>query len=222
MKKVLIGLLAVLAVLSCKKGPEPFRTGDLVFVGLPQESTASQVTMEGAIAAATHDGSHLNLIHVAILEVDSQDSLWIIDVTLTHGVKRSPLKSFFKEFTRRNGSLPEMLVMRLKDPSHAAEYVENAKAFTGQPYDYSFLPDNGAMYCSELIYESYVKPDGTHIFECYPMNFKNDEGEFSPYWIRLFDRIQTPIPQGVTGTNPQNMYKSDALRPVNNSLTEQI
>ena len=221
MKKSIIALCAVFMAVCCSQpGPEPFQTGDLVFVGLPPESTSGQDTMQGAIAAATHDGNQLNLIHVAILEVDDKDSLWVIDVTLTHPVKRDSLGGFLKEFTRRDGTLPEMLVMRLKDPSHAKEHVERVKSFIGQPYDYAFQPDNGAMYCSELVYYSYLKPDGTPIFDCYPMNFKNDDGEFPPYWVRLFERIHTPIPQDVMGTNPQAMYKSEALRPVNHTLVK--
>ena len=213
-------LSVLLLLISCRQHPtlEPFRSGDLVFVGLPQEATSGQDTMDGAIAAATGDGNRLNLIHVAILEVDEADSLWIIDVTLKHEVKRDSLKNLFRDFTRHDGSLPEMLVMRLKDTTGVSGYLQKAKSFIGQPYDYEFMPDNGAMYCSELVYESYVRADGTHIFPAAPMNFKNAEGEFAPYWVRLFDRLQLPIPQDVMGTNPQAMYNSEALRPVRNSL----
>ena len=111
-----------------------------------------------------------------------------------------------------------MLVMRLIDTTGVAGFVEKAKTFIGQPYDYAFQPDNGALYCSELVYDSYVKADGTHLFQAAPMNFKNADGEFAPYWARLFERLQIPVPQGVLGTNPQAMYGSEALRPVRNSL----
>ena len=220
MKYWTVILSAVLLLFSCGRhpSPEPFQSGDLLFVGLPLEATSGQDTMDGAIAAATGDGNRLNLIHVAILEVDQADSLWVIDVTLKHEVSRVPISVLYRDFTRHDGSLPEMLVMRLKDTTGVSGYLQKAKSFIGQPYDYEFMPDNGAMYCSELVYESYVRAAGTHIFPAAPMNFKNAEGEFAPYWVRLFDWLQLPIPQDVMGTNPQAMYSSEALRPVRNSL----
>ena len=210
MKKGLLFIASIVFLaLSCKQAsPEPFQTGDLVFVNLPLKKVDGQ------------DSTKTTLIHVGILEVDQQDSLWIVDVTLKHGVMRDSLATFFRDFKRSNGKYPEMIVMRLKDTTHVAEYVRKAESFIGQPYDFDFEPDNGALYCTELVYDSYVTPDGEHLFKEISMNFKEEDGNYSIYWQNLFNRINVPIPQGHMGTTPDSMMESECLRPVRNSLVK--
>ena len=77
-------------------------------------------------------------------------------------------------------------------------------------YDNAFLPDNGALYCTELIRESYRTPEGEFIFPEKPMNWKNSEGEIPPYWTWLFGLLGMEVPQDVPGTNPHDM----ALLPI--------
>ena len=159
----------------------------------------------------------MNLIHVAIAEVQG-DSTWIIDATIRHGVDRHPLDTFLCDFTLKDGSLPVFVIKRLKDSHDVASFVEQAKAFCGQSYDMAFLPDNGALYCSELVRESYRAADGSYLFENKPMNWKNAEGEYPLYWQELFARLGTPIPQDVPGTNPQDMAASPLLETVSVEL----
>lgn len=193
---------------------ETLKTGDLVFVGIPMDYDLDDGSMAGAISKSTGDSTELNIIHVAIAEV-SRDSVWIIDATIKHGVDRHPLDTFLTDFTLKDGSYPVFEVKRLKDDSSAEAFVENAKTFLGIPYDVAFLPDNGAMYCSELVRESYITPDGEYIFSEAPMNFTDSEGDMPLYWEQLFARLGMPVPQGINGTNPQQMSKEDVLMPVN-------
>ena len=139
------------------------QTGDLVFVALPLDYMSDTTEMGSAIAASTGDSVGINYIHVAIAEV-ANDSVWIIDATLAHGVDRHPLDTFFCDFTLDDGSLPQMDIMRLSDNSQATKYVENAKQFTGRDYDLYFLPDNDEQYCSELVRNSYIDEKGEHLF----------------------------------------------------------
>ena len=171
--------------------------------------------MSEAIGAATAGDNEMNIIHVAILEVQN-DSLWIIDATIKHNVDRHPLDTFLRDFTMKDGSYPQFEVKRLKGCSSrdAARYVENAKQFIGEPYDVAFLPDNGAKYCSELVRDSYLCKDGTHIFGESPMNFLDSDGQMPAYWTKLFGSLGMPVPQGVRGTNPQAMSKEDVLETV--------
>ena len=217
MKRMIpIFVLCACLAAACARQPkqEVLQTGDLIFVGIPADYSLDSTSMDSAIAEATGAKDSLNLIHVAIAEVDAAGQTWIIDATIKYGVDRHPLDTFLTQFTLKDGSLPVFEVMRLKDDSQAAKDVERAKFFVGTPYDVAFLPDNGAFYCSELVQVSYLTEDGTRVFSSAPMNFKNADGEFPLYWTQLFDLIHQPIPQGIPGTNPQAMSRDPQLRSV--------
>lgn len=209
----LAGCLLALAG-ACVPQADRLQTGDLVFVGIPAGYDLDSDSMDSAIADATGDPDGLTLIHTAILDMTDGEP-WIIDATLRRGVDRHPLDSFLRDFTLRDGSLPVFLVKRLKDDRRAEEFVDNARHFLGLPYDVSFLPDNGAYYCTELVYDSYLDRAGNPLFHAAPMNFKDADGEFPLYWQQLFSRLGEPIPQGIPGTNPQGMAGEAILRKVN-------
>ena len=211
MKKILI--IALLALTACAPKPQGLRTGDLVFMGIPEDYSLSEDSMDGAIASATGAADELNLIHVAIAEV-AQDGVYIIDATLKYGVDRHPLDTTVRQFTLKDGSQPVYIVKRLKDAKLAGQWVARAKTFCGQPYDQAFLPDNGAEYCSELIRDSYLDANGNYLFDEKPMNWKNEKGEIPVYWTQLFALLGMDVPQDVPGTNPQDMSRSPLLKAV--------
>lgn len=204
---------AALTLAACVSQPARLQTGDLIFVGIPGDYSLDEGSIGEAISASTGNGE-LNLIHVAIADVPADGSVWIIDATIKHGVDRHPLDTFLRDFTLKDGSLPTFIVKRLEDPAPAKEWIARATGFCGQPYDVYFLPDNGAMYCSELVRESYLDADGGYLFDEKPMNFKNSEGELPVYWEQLFARLGMDVPQDVPGTNPQDMAASPLLHTV--------
>jgi hypothetical protein len=128
--------------------------------------------------------------HVALVE-SVDDTVWIIDATPQNGVSRRPFLR--KEYD--GNLLPD--VYRFE---HTYFYFDSvlarARAFIGQPYDNDFLPDNGALYDSELIYECYlddVNEDKTdrHLLEATPMHRRN---------------------KNVMGTTPTSLSQSKRLR----------
>lgn len=219
MKRVIAFLLLAGVLLvspACKKDKVPvtpdapkIETGDLLFVAIPMNY--GDEGMAQAIADATSQGDSLNFIHAAILEVDEAGAVWVIDATIAHGVDRHPIDTLFSDFTLHRGGRATFEVMRLADNRNAAAYVEQAKVFLGEEYDLYFMSFNGRHYCTELISDAYVDEDGHQWFEPEPMNFKNAEGEFPSYWVRLFERLGEPIPQDELGTNPQAMHASPGL-----------
>lgn len=182
----------------CSCSSYSFMNGDLVFV---EGDSANKA--DAAITGATGEMSH-----VGIIEVDG-DEVYVIDAS-SQGVQRRPFAVFSEEQTA------PMHFARLKDASEEelAGYVSNAKEFLGCGYDYAFLPDNDRYYCSELVYEAYVK-DGEHIFDAVPMNFMNSEGGFDIFWVELFSEQGMDIPQDVPGTNPSDMMQSPSLDILN-------
>ena len=219
MKNIFLFLALLTLAAGCMLRPERLRSGDLIFVGLPAGYSLETGSMDEAITASTGEKGQINLIHVAIVEVQG-DSTWIIDATIRHGVDRHPLDTFLCDFTLKDGSLPVLSVKRLKGSYDVDAFVEQAKSFCGLPYDLAFLPDNGALYCTELVRESYRAADGSYLFENKPMNWKNAEGEYPLYWQQLFARLGSPIPQDVPGTNPQDMAASPRLKTVTVTLVK--
>jgi hypothetical protein len=207
----IIFILALALAAACTQAPKTnLQTGDLVFVGL--HKTAPDSSMSSAIASATGPEDSLEIVHVGIIDV-SGDSVYVIDATIKHGVDRHPIDTLVTDFTRHDGTKPALLYKRLKDNSSAAEYVRNAKQRLGEKYDFNFLPDNGASYCSELVRDSYHSGD-EYVFENKPMNFKGPDGEYPAYWEKLFAKMGVPIPQGIPGTNPRDMMHSPALADI--------
>lgn len=207
MKRMMIILMAgaltgmMAAVQACRAPQVPLQTGDLLFVGSAGEARGA---MDEAIASATGD-----ITHVAIVEVDESGRVAVIDATPKRGVARYPLDSLL-----RDNPQAVFLVKRLRDTTGVAHFVENARRFIGEPYDMAFLPGNGAMYCSELIREAFRRQDGSYLFEEVPMNFLDPDGQMPAFWVQSFERQGMPVPQGVPGTNPQDMSSSPLLETV--------
>ena len=144
--------------------------------------------------------------HVAIVE-SVGDTVWIIDATPQNGVSRRPYQRSFKD-------IPD--VYRFEDRSNVDSALIRARSFIGLPYDNSFLPDNNAFYCSELVYEcfltSYPLQENRHLFEAKPMNWRNAKGRLPKYWKNHFKKLKMPVPEGVMGTNPTDLSRSPLLR----------
>ena len=208
----LLFALCLIAIACAPKEKPGLRTGDLMFVGIPADYSLEEDSMGSAISDATGKGD-LNIIHVAILEVD-RDSIWVIDATIKHGVDRHPIDTFYRDFTLKDGTLPVLEVRRISDAKLSAAAVERAKQYLGLPYDVHFKPDNGEYYCSELVYDSYLDKDGKPIFHQSPMNFKDKDGNMPVYWEQLFALLGESVPQDEPGTSPQGMREEAALKVV--------
>lgn len=186
MKRLLIIILLIGNTVFAQ--PLALRPGDLLFF---RDSEG----MGGAVQESTGKYTH---VAIAI------DSVWTIDATPGDGVALS---------LRYQGTGVKADIYRLTIPFDTAGVVARAKSFIGQPYDNAFLPDNGAMYCSELVYECYLDNNGNHLFEAKPMNWRNKEGKMPKYWKRHFKKLKMPIPEGVPGTNPTDLSRSALLKP---------
>jgi hypothetical protein len=165
-------------------------------------------SMDSAIQDATGQG----YIHVGIVEVDEDGLAWIIEATPRLGVHRSCIDSSWFEAQKADGYRVD--AKRLKGCETLNESVLRAKALIGRPYDFTFLPGCEALYCSELVYESYLNADGSHIFSAASMNFLSEDGSLNRYWTELFAGLGMSVPQGLPGTNPQDMSQDPALRNV--------
>lgn len=200
-------MLSAMILAGCSQRKFVFRDGDLLF----QVSRSSEMT--DAITDATGSGAAIKFTHVAMIECCGNKQ-FVIEATSNGGVRRITLEEFLKESECDTDGRPLVAVYRLRGAYRGKNAVARAKSFLGQPYDYAFLPGNGAMYCSELIYESYLDEEGRHIFTARPMTFKGESGEYDRFWIDLFDSLSMDIPEGVDGTNPQQMSQESSIEEV--------
>ncbi len=187
--------ILILIALCCASAAaqwESLRSGDLIFVhdtsgmGLAVQQTTGQYT------------------HVALVERVG-DSLYIIDATQKHGVARRPIEKTFV------GYMP-LDVYHLAIPFDTSAVIRRAHNFLGQPYDEAFMHNNGALYCSELIYECFLDSASRHLFDAEPMNWRAADGSIPNYWVEHFQRLDIPIPEGQPGTNPTGISRSPLLK----------
>jgi uncharacterized protein YycO len=192
MKRHSILALALLLATTANAQWGHLQSGDLIFVrdtsgmGSAVQQTTGQYT------------------HVALVE-RSGDTLFIIDATPTLGVSRRHLSPL-------TFHLSPCDVYRLTISFDTAAVITRAHSFLGQPYDNAFMHDNGALYCSELIYECFLDSAGNHLFEAIPMNWRAPDGTIPQYWLDHFNKLNTPIPEDLPGTNPTAISRSPLLR----------
>lgn len=186
-----------------------FHTGDLIFV-------CDTTGMGSAIQSSTGDKKDQHVFtHVAIAEC-TDSGIYVIDATPRLGVSRRTLGEFILSVTGGDPDRPftqYAYYYQVAVPFDTLLLQRRLKAFVGQPYDHYFMPDNGRMYCSELVYECFFDCNGHHLFPVKPMNFKAADGSMPRYWQEHFGRLGTAIPQDMPGTNPNDMSKSPILRP---------
>ena len=157
-------------------GCSPLHTGDLLFHVVSQGNAITDVT-PGMID------------HVAI--VMSPNS--VIEA-VGKGVKTTPIDSL----RQQDGYY---LMARVKG-ADSKQSLRNALQYLGRPYDRLYLPDNDAIYCSELVQLSFVDKHGKRLFSPIPMSFHDATGRITDYWRQFYAKHQLEVPEGEPGTNP--------------------
>lgn len=217
-KNLLFCIFLSAFAISCSQKEFVPENGDLVFLAAGT-SEASQ-----AIVSATAQRDSIKYDHVGIVQI-VDGMVFVIEATGKYGVVRTPWHEFL-DASPRIDDMPGITAMRVKSiPAKgwrlfrsrkklADDAVNRAISFMGQPYDWYYLPDNGKLYCSELVYEAWKNAAGKPVFSANPMNFRDIDGDMPQYWINLFSRLGADIPEGVPGTNPTDMSKSPVLKEV--------
>lgn len=207
LKPATLLLLAALLTGGLAFGRE-LRSGDLLF------QTKGQSDFSEAISAATAGEGADDFVHVGILYIPANDSAeYVIEASPSAGVRITALEEFL-EGARGSDGRPRVAVKRLDIPFSADETVARALEHLGEPYDWYYLPDNGMMYCSELVYEAYRDSAGAPIFETRPMNFRSADGTMPDFWIRLYNELGVDVPEGIPGTNPNDMARDPRLTEI--------
>lgn len=167
--------------------------GDLLFCAQVKGNNITDVT-QGV--------GGMKIDHVAIFH--RQDGRTFALEAIHSGVGLTPIDSFM---ARREA----VLAVRLRDTLGVARSVERALGFIGRPYDFNFMPDDSAFYCSELVQKCYRDSRGELVFKPIPMSFHDQSGRITPYWHDYYARQGLQVPEGEPGSNPGDLSRSAAI-----------
>ena len=197
---VILGFTLLASSCATKAEESSLKEGDLLFQDLDCGP------MCNAIEAVTEGVNGRDFSHCAIV-IKEHDSLKVIEA-IGSAVQITSLSDFLKRSNK-------VLAARLKtsDNELISRAVKYSKSLEGKPYDDVFLMNNGAYYCSELLYESFmVANDGKPIFSLAPMTFKDPEThDFYPVWVEYYHELHCRIPEGKPGLNPGSVSRSEKL-----------
>lgn len=151
--------------------------------------------------------------HIGVVTIDDDGNFAVIEA-ISNGVEITPLQFFLsRSFDSRRR--PKVVVGRLKKPyqSLIPSALEEALKLKGKPYDKVFAIGNESYYCSELIYEIFLRANNNEpVFELQPMTFKSPGTESTfPAWQDYFSELGVPIPEGQPGINPGGISRSHAV-----------
>ena len=152
------------------------------------------------MAATVRDG-RLNANHVGIAHRDDDGRLAVVEARPARGVVITPVDTFL---ARAQG---QVVVKRLVDTCGVAAMVSRAMTYVGRPYDDLFMLDEQEVYCSELVWLSYVRPDGRRVFD-------DVEGNILDFWTKYYASRGIRVPAGAPGTNPSQLSASTQLTTV--------
>ncbi|MBB5880671.1 hypothetical protein GGR74_001819 [Xanthomonas arboricola] len=203
MRILLLLAVLALALLPATSIAVQLQDGDLLFV------TAARTGLSGAIDDATAKQDAPSFDHVALLAHDGTEQV------LLHadeqGSRQQPLQAFVEDANTRHRQIH---VYRLTEEQRGAipGAIAQARRMLGKPYNQTYVQDDNSYYCSDFIERAFR---AHHVFALQPMNFRNPQtGQVSPYWSDFYRSKGMAVPQGLPGTNPNDMAKSAALRVV--------
>ncbi|MHC4593742.1 MAG: YiiX/YebB-like N1pC/P60 family cysteine hydrolase [Planctomycetota bacterium] len=202
-----------MAVFGCSRinfredGSFALQPGDLLFQDIDCGSLCD------AIEKVTTGFQGANFSHVGVVARDDGGNLVVIEA-VSSGVEVTPLQTFLDRSFDARGR-PKVVVGHLKKPYRhlIPSVLKKALALKGKPYDKVFAIDNEAYYCSELIYEIFLRANGNSpVFVLQPMTYKNpDTGETLAAWEEYFSELGVSIPEGQPGINPGGISRSPVL-----------
>lgn len=199
---LLLFLLAPSAFPATARTPR-LQDGDLLFV------TASHDGLSGAIDDATARKDAPSFDHVALLAHDAHGR--VVLHADEKGSRQQALGEFLDEAAARHR---QVVVYRIERRHRDAipDAIAQARRMLGKPYNHTYVQDEDSYYCSDFI-ERAFRPH--HLFALQPMNFENPQtGQVSAYWTDFYRGKGMAVPQGLPGTNPNDMARSPVLRYV--------
>ena len=185
------------------------KSGDLLLQDLDSSPLCD------AIEKVTSGFNNLNFSHIGILKIINGEK-YVLEAFI-NGVDTIPLDSFLNRSLNEKNN-PKVLVGRLKNEyaQLIPKALELGMNLIGSEYDDEFKINNGKFYCSELIYDIFLKANNQKsIFNLQPMTYQYN-GEFMAIWIDYFNNLEIPIPENEPGINPGGISLSKKINIIYN------
>lgn len=179
--------------------PQP-QDGDLLFV------TAAGTGLSGAIDDATAHAAGPSFDHVALVAHDGATP--VVLHADEKGSREQTLAAFLDEAAAKQR---QVHLYRLDGQARATipAAIAQARRMLGKPYNLTYVQAEDSYYCSDFIERAFRSG---HVFALQPMNFKNPKtGQIAPYWVTFYREKGMAVPQGMPGTNPNDMARTPAL-----------
>ena len=124
------------------------KEGDFVFQSLPH----------GELVDVIEGTTHSPYSHVGLVIRKGDD--WYVREAIG-SVKDTPLKEWMRRGRNNQAFDAFRLKARLQDKIPG--FVKASEPFVGRPYDYHYDMDDGAIYCSELLYKAMLNASGIRL-----------------------------------------------------------
>lgn len=178
-------------------GMSDLLVGDLLFVAVGEENAITAVTEGYALQAIDHVGI------VAAVAKGKTPVVTVVEAVPGRGVVRTTLSSFAPR--------DRIFVGRLRQPFSNAYLLARLRQFEGLPYDSLYLPDDTAIYCSELVQKCLADNRGRQILPTVPMTFRDAEGHIPDVFVSRYQAAGMEVPEGLLGTNPGQLSRDSAV-----------
>ncbi|SEM14195.1 Permuted papain-like amidase enzyme, YaeF/YiiX, C92 family [Chryseobacterium taichungense] len=204
--KIVLSIFTVLFILnniiSCRSSKvSGLENGDLLFV------TAKDSGLSGAINNVTQKQKNISFDHIGILEIDGSD-FYVLHAAPKGGSQKQRLKDFLQD---QADDEQRVIVYRLKPQYRNAipSAIEKANSMVGKPYNFNYILNENAYYCSDFIERAFRKD---HIFVLEPMSFIDPKtGKTNVFWEDFYKKKNLKVPEGEPGCNPNGLAASEKL-----------
>ena len=192
------------------------KQGDILFQDLDKDSISS------AIEKVTKTTLPYNFTHVGIV-VKKNGELKVLEA-ISSGVQLTSVETFLN----RNliNKKPKVVVAQLKPAykSYIKKAIKFGETLIGLPYDHAYTLGDNSYYCSELMYEMFHKANPKiETFQLRPMTFKDPStNKTMDFWIDYYKKLQTKIPEGELGLNPNGMSISPNINLIYDYYSEKF
>lgn len=180
------------------------KNGDLLFV------TAKETGLSGAINNVTQKQKNASFDHIGILEKQGK-SLFVLHAAPKGGSQKQSLQEFLKD-QANDGQ--KVVVYRIKPEfqNTIPKAIEKANVMIGKPYNFNYILDENAYYCSDFIERSF-RDD--RIFKLEPMTFIDPKtGKTNTFWEDFYQKKNLKVPEGELGCNPNGLAASEKIERV--------